>query len=86
MPPEIKPAAKSLFIDLLDSRYQIAGSKVPEKFEGLAFGPDLPDGRRLLLVSVDNDFIATAPTRVYAFAVDRTDLPSYQPQEFPQNK
>ena len=61
---------------------QIGGEECPEKFEGLAFGPDLPDGRHLLIVTADNDFVATAPFRVYAFAIDRADLPTFQPQKF----
>jgi hypothetical protein len=47
------------------------GTDLPEKFEGMTFGPDLPDGRRLLLITADNDFIASAPLRVYAFALDK---------------
>jgi hypothetical protein len=53
---------------------------LPEKIEGMAFGPDLPDGRLLLLLTVDNDFRADVPIRV--FAVDRDDLPNLQPQNF----
>ena len=36
----------------------MVGADFPEKIEGLAFGPDLPDGRHLLLVTNDNDFEA----------------------------
>lgn len=82
LPPPLVPAAKRLFLDLLDPRFGIVGEQCPEKFEGLAFGPDLPDGRRLLLVTVDNDFQPAVPLRVYAFAIDRADLPGYQPQKF----
>ncbi len=82
LPKGVKPAAKKLFFDLLDSRFGIAGPDCLEKFEGLAFGPDLPDGRRLLLVTADNDFVADRPFRVYAFAVGRKDLPAYSPQAF----
>lgn len=67
---------------MLDPAHGIAGKDCPEKFEGLAFGPDLPDGRRLLLVTADNDFIATAPFRVYAFAVEPKALKGYTPQVF----
>ncbi|MCS7022936.1 MAG: esterase-like activity of phytase family protein [Gemmataceae bacterium] len=82
LPPNIRPVRKKLFLDLLDPRFGIAGEGCPEKFEGLAFGPDLPDGRHLLLVTVDNDFLPNQPFRVYAFAIDRKDLPGYQPQKF----
>jgi hypothetical protein len=82
LPPSLRAVSKQLFLDLLDPRWGIAGDQCPEKFEGLAFGPDLPDGRRLLLVTVDNDFLPDQPLRVYAFAIDRAALPGYQPQQF----
>lgn len=82
LPKDAAPAKKKLFLDLLDKRHGIAGKDCPEKFEGLAFGPDLPDGRRLLLVTADNDFIAEKPFRLYAFAVDPSELPNYQAQRF----
>ena len=82
LPAGIQPVMKTPFLDLLESRFQIGGEECPEKFEGLAFGPDLPDGRHLLIVTADNDFVATAPFRVYAFAIDRADLPTFQPQKF----
>lgn len=71
VPEGVTPAVKDAFIDLLDPRFGVAaGAKV----EGMAFGPDLPDGRKLLLVTTDNDFDAKVPTRLYAFAVDPADL------------
>ena len=81
LPAGVVPVTKTPFFDLLDPRFKIAGEDCPEKFEGLAFGPDLSDGRRLLIVTADNDFVATAPFRVYAFAIDRADLPAFQPQK-----
>ncbi|HVX59949.1 MAG TPA: esterase-like activity of phytase family protein, partial [Pirellulales bacterium] len=77
LPEGMRPVKKSLFLDLLDPRYGIRGPECPEKFEGLAFGPDLPDGRRLLVVACDNDFEADKPMILYAFAVDRSDLPGF---------
>jgi hypothetical protein len=82
LPKEVVPVTKAPFLDLLDPAFEIAGGDCPEKFEGLAFGPDLPDGRRLLLVTADNDFIATAPFRVYAFAVKAEALKGYEAQKF----
>lgn len=82
LPPKIVPVQKTTFLDLLDSRYGIAGADCPEKFEGICFGPDLADGRRLLLVTADNDFIAEKPFRLFAFAVDAKSLPGYVPQQF----
>ena len=71
IPARIKPMSKRILIDLLDPQYRLAGPSFPEKIEGLAFGPDLPDGRKLLLVTADNDFVAEVPFRVYAFAVPK---------------
>ena len=82
LPAAITPVAKRPFLDMLAKEHKIAGANCPEKFEGLAFGPDLPDGRRLLIVTADNDFVAEQPFRVYAFAVDKADLPDFRPQEF----
>jgi hypothetical protein len=84
LPADIRPVKKELFLDLLDPRFGLAADSLPEKFEGLAFGPDLPDGRRLLLVTVDNDFVPSLPNLIYAFAVERAALPGFQPQRFQQ--
>jgi hypothetical protein len=82
-PTGVFPVAKTLFIDLLSSAFGIAGgpTPVPEKWEGLAFGRDLPDGRHLLIVTTDNDFQQAQPSRFYAFAIDHSDLIDYVPQE-----
>ncbi len=69
LPPVIRPVSKRPFFDLLDSRFGIAGATAPAKFEGLTFGPDLEDGRRTLLVAVDNDFVKENPIRIYVFAI-----------------
>jgi hypothetical protein len=45
---------------------------LPDKIEGYAWGPDLPNGDHLLLASDDNDFTTLAngfPNYVFAFAV-----------------
>jgi hypothetical protein len=77
LPERVKPVSKTLLVDLLDPRYGIRGPNCPEKMEGLAFGPNLPDGRRLLILACDSDFDETRPTVFYAFAVDRNDLPRF---------
>ncbi|MEL7036136.1 MAG: esterase-like activity of phytase family protein [Cyanobacteria bacterium J06592_8] len=42
-----------------------------DDFEGLVFGPELPDGRQSLIVVSDNDFDpATPATQFFAFAVE----------------
>jgi hypothetical protein len=80
-PAGVVPVVKLPFIDLLDPAYGLAGPDFPVKIEGLAFGPDLPDGRRLLLVTCDND-CTPEPTRIWAFAIESRDLPHFQPQMF----
>lgn len=81
MPLGVAPVTKSLFLNLLDPAHGLAGASFPEKIEGLAFGPDLDDGRHLLLVVNDNDFVATQPTRIFAFAIDGYELPGFQAQQ-----
>lgn len=81
LPAVLKPAKKRVLFDLA-AALRAAGQPVVEKYEGLAFGPDLPDGRHLLVISVDNDFERDAPSRIYAFAVDRADLPGFKQQVF----
>jgi hypothetical protein len=81
-PAGIRPVAKHLFLDLLDPQYGLAGQTLPAKIEGLAFGPDLADGRHLLLISTDNDFQPLRPSRLFAFAIRSAALPHYEPQQF----
>jgi hypothetical protein len=69
---EVRSVRKSLFIDLLDPSYGLSGEQSPGKPEGLAWGPDLEDGRKLLIVAYDNDFREDADTIFVAFAVQVT--------------
>ena len=85
-PEGVVAVKKQLFLDLLDPRHGLAGPDLPAKMEGLAFGHDLPDGRRFLIVTSDNDFHAEDPTWIYAFAVDMDSLPRYRPQVFDPKK
>lgn len=68
IPAGVTPVAKRPFLNLLDSRLKLAGETFPEKIEGIAFGPTLKDGSRVLLVTSDNDFLPV-PTFIYAFSV-----------------
>ena len=70
----IKTVKKRVLLNLLDPKWHLAGEQMPEKIESLAFGPDLPDGRRLLIVVSDNDFEMDHPTHVYAFAIPKNLL------------
>jgi hypothetical protein len=81
LPPGVVPVAKSPFIDLLDPAFGLAGASFPEKIEGLAFGPRLPDGRLSLLVTSDNDFRADNPSRLFAFAIAPALLPGFSRQQ-----
>ena len=69
VPPEVKPISKKLFLDLLAPEYGLAGKSFPEKIEGIALGPHLADGRRVLVITSDNDFKQDEPSEIYVFAV-----------------
>lgn len=74
LPPEIVPARKREFIDLLNPAWKIDLAHMPEKIEALTWGPKLPDGRRSLVVVSDNDLRADQDTFVWVFAVSEADL------------
>ncbi|HEX7480563.1 MAG TPA: esterase-like activity of phytase family protein [Polyangiales bacterium] len=76
-PSGVTPVAKSAFLDLLAPEYGLAGAGFPEKIEGLAFGPDLPDGRHVLIVTNDNDFLTANTNNFYVFAIGTPALPGY---------
>jgi hypothetical protein len=78
LPAGITPVTKSLFIDLLDADFGLKPT-IPEKIEGLAWGPDLEDGRHLLYVISDNDLNPSLATQIYAFAIDARLL-NFDPQ------
>jgi hypothetical protein len=40
-----------------------------EKVEGITWGPNLKDGRRLLVISTDNDFDPQRPSHLFGFAI-----------------
>jgi len=71
VPEGVAPVRKRVLIDLLDEQWGLAGGAMPEKIEGLAFGPDLDAEHRLLLVASDNDFVPEQETLIYAFVVPR---------------
>jgi hypothetical protein len=61
----IRPVAKTLLLDLDELGIPL------DNVEGMAFGPDLPDGRRSLLLVSDNNFSPAAFTQFLLFAVSR---------------
>ena len=83
LPVGITPVTKSLFINLLDADFNLS-STIPEKIEGLSWGPDLPDGRHLLYVISDNDLNPSLATQIYAFAVEPALL-NFQEQLLPDS-
>ena len=62
----VVPARKRLVLDLAD-----VPGVLTTNLEGMAFGPDLPDGRRLLVMVGDNNLIPLLPTQFLAFAIDQ---------------
>jgi hypothetical protein len=77
LPVGVKAVVKSLFINLLDPDFGLHNNDakaIAEKIEGLAWGPDLADGRHLLYVISDNDLSLVNPTQIYAFAIDDHEL------------
>ena len=73
LPMGVVPVSKTLFIDLLDPAFNLAPT-IAEKIEGLAWGPDLADGRHVLYVISDNDLNPDLKTQIYAFAIDASLL------------
>lgn len=68
LPNEIAPVAKTKFLDFCDERFGLVGKNMPEKIEGLALGPVLPDDRRTLIVTIDNDLREDVDNIVWVFA------------------
>ncbi len=63
------PAEKRLLVDFAELGFPV------ENFEGMAFGPELPDGRRSLLVVSDDNFNpAQETTSFLLFAVDAAPM------------
>jgi hypothetical protein len=59
----IRPVEKTLLLDL-----DVLGIPL-DNIEGMTFGPDLPDGRRSLILVSDNNFSPAAFTQFLLFAV-----------------
>lgn len=63
------PARKTLLLDLAETGVAL------ENFEGLAFGPTLPDGRASLVVASDDNFNPEQESTTFlVFAVDRAPM------------
>jgi hypothetical protein len=72
-PATIIPVGKVLFLDLLHADFNLTPT-IAEKIEGLAWGPDLEDGRHVLYVVSDNDLNPSLATQIYSFAIDASLL------------
>lgn len=79
-PAGVVPVTRSIFLNMLDPAFGLAGTNFPEKIEGLTFANDLADGRHVLLITSDNDLSSINPSRIFAFAIDRDTLPEYEAQ------
>ena len=69
LPADIVPVERSVYLDFLAPQWNLAGAAMPEKIEGLTFGPTLADGRKTLLVGTDNDFESKAASVIWVFTV-----------------
>ena len=63
--PALRPVKKSLLLDLRTLGIPL------DNVEGMTFGPDLPDGRRSLVLVSDNNFAAAQFTQFLLFAFSR---------------
>jgi hypothetical protein len=68
---EVVPVKKTLLMDLSDVK-GLSPELAPilDNFEGLAFGPRLPDGRATLLLVSDDNFSAVQRTWFLLFAIE----------------
>ena len=58
LPAGVRPVSKQPEADLLAALKEV-GSDIPEKLEGVAFGPRLRGGGRVALIGSDNDYSVT---------------------------
>jgi hypothetical protein len=66
----IVPATKTLLLDLTSLNIPI------DNVEGISFGPDLPNGKRSLILVSDNNFSPAQFTQFLAFSVETVPEPS----------
>ncbi|MBL0000826.1 MAG: PEPxxWA-CTERM sorting domain-containing protein [Sphingomonadales bacterium] len=58
LPNGVTPVSKKPFLDIR-AKLLAAGIVIPEKIEGLAFGPRLANGSLALILATDNDYSVT---------------------------
>jgi hypothetical protein len=71
LPTSIKPVGKKLILDMQDKQFGLAND-LPEKIEGLAWGPRINESSTLVVAS-DNDFDAAIETKFYIFQIDLSE-------------
>lgn len=67
---KVTVAEKVKLVDFETDLVKARGKKEVQNFEALAFGPNLPDGRRTLLVMSDNNFSKNEVTELLVFAIE----------------
>jgi hypothetical protein len=69
--PRLRPVRKTLLLDLSDVKGLSPELAQLDNFEGMAFGPDLPDGARTLLLVSDDNFNPHQRTAFLLFRIVR---------------
>jgi len=73
----IRSVEKRLFFDMIGPGSGIEPASIGKKQECLTFGPTLADGRRILIIGTDNDFMEDVPSVFYVYAIDPKLLPDF---------
>ncbi|MNY73200.1 hypothetical protein D3C86_2119330 [compost metagenome] len=66
---KVIPAEKIKILDF-ESDLKNVRKKTVENFEALAWGPNLPDGKKTLLIMTDNNFNKSQKMQLVVFAVE----------------
>lgn len=74
LPPGVRVAEKQLFLDLLAGDGRLPDASVDVAFESMAWGPEMEDGSRRLVVGSDNGLRPGEPTWLLVFRVPDSAL------------
>lgn len=89
LPPGVTPLRTTELLDFTLGAFGLNGESMPQKIEGLCFGPPLPpsaefpNGRLTLIVTTDNDLQGKQPSWFWVFAVDPALLPGHTERAWP---
>lgn len=77
VPDGVIPLTKLSVLNFMDEKWQLVNDQMPEKIEGITLGPEI-DGRRVLIVTSDNDLQPAQPTRFWLFLWNpaKSELPA----------